>query len=484
MIFLLLFGALISLKREKSWEQMEVVRTRQKAVDLIYELYIDALESTKTDTAKTAVADTQGITYSAKDVGISEAQKVEYDYSKPFAEQLDDWEKGLIPKRDSLVVGKTPDVFLEIGFNALPVTINQTHVDYAINGTKNAEHHIGEAMLKQLPSAMENPVAIIASETRGQTSVVALLPFVKDGNTVIIPVYVDGYGRQNSIVIDSNAITSIYGRKNAVTSMLTNAIEKSNDGEISLFYMDKRKTADLYRMARVTMPKVPNVGNGFIHSIRESGSPVKPKFENVTESQQFERWFGDWQNHPKSASKVVNADGTPKVVYHGTTADFTVFEPSMGALGKGIYFSDSRDFANGYTYKNGQAVGNVMEAYIDMKNPYYVKYADNYDIEKLKSEGYDGIIHESNGMYMVFSPNQVKSATDNIGTFTNTNPDIRFSRKDGTPATEKDVQELQKRNDSLKKQLAIDKALWWAYDKDCCLITCEYVCRKSILGPI
>lgn len=53
--------------------------------------------------------------------------------------------------------------------------------------------------------------------------------------------------------------------------------------------------------------------DGFIHNIREKNSPVKPKFENVTESQQFKRWFGDWKRSPRKASKVVNADGTPKV---------------------------------------------------------------------------------------------------------------------------------------------------------------------------
>ena len=43
---------------------------------------------------------------------------------------------------------------------------------------------------------------------------------------------------------------------------------------------------------------------------------------DATQSQQFKRWFGDWQNHPESASKVVNEDGTPKVVYHGTGSEF------------------------------------------------------------------------------------------------------------------------------------------------------------------
>ena len=60
----------------------------------------------------------------------------------------------------------------------------------------------------------------------------------------------------------------------------------------------------------------------------------------------------DFKSQP--SSKVVNTDGTPKVVYHGTTANFTEFKSSNGALGKGIYFTDSKDFAKGYTYQNGR----------------------------------------------------------------------------------------------------------------------------------
>ena len=54
---------------------------------------------------------------------------------------------------------------------------------------------------------------------------------------------------------------------------------------------------------------------------------TKERGKNITESQQFKRWFGDWQNHPNNASKVVNADGTPKILYHQTGEDFTVFDP-------------------------------------------------------------------------------------------------------------------------------------------------------------
>ena len=86
--------------------------------------------------------------------------------------------------------------------------------------------------------------------------------------------------------------------------MLSKALEEEANGNAySVYYLDKAKASRLFEGARVPMPKVPQIkADGFVHSIRESGSPVKPKFGNVTESQQFKRWFGDWQNHPESAS--------------------------------------------------------------------------------------------------------------------------------------------------------------------------------------
>lgn len=390
----------------------------------------------------------------------SKAEK--YDFTKPFAEQVDDWKAGKIEKNDTLVVGPTPEVFQKVGFNALPVTINQTHVDYALNGTKNEEHHIGEPMLKQLPRAMKTPVAIIASETQSGTSVVALLPFIKDAKTVIIPVYVDGYGRQNSVVIDSNAVTSIYGRKNAVTGMLTNAIEKSNNGETTLFYVDKVKAAALYQVARVTMPKMPDTDNGFVASIRDEGSTVKPKLKNVTQSQQFKRWFGDWQNHPERASKVVNADGTPKVVYHGTNAEFWTFDlgesgRNYGETSEGLFFFTDKkstypDSATDYARNAAESGGDarIVEAYLDIRKPlrldskgYYTPTA-YFDAnasevyEKYLSGDYDGIIIENSDksaddstIYLLDDAARIKSATDNVGTFDKTNPDIRYSSQDG-----------------------------------------------------
>ncbi len=212
---------------------------------------------------------------------------------------------------NKLIIRDTPKVFRDVGFNPLPFTINQTHVDYALNGSKDIDHAIGEAMLKQLPESLDNPVAIIKSKLEDSNRVVALLDFVHNGKNVVTPVEIDGYGRQNNIIIDSNAITSIYGKNNLATGLLSDALNEEQSGNTAVFYLDNKKATALLQKAGLRLPRVLFRNDGYIHSIREQGLDVKPKFENVTYTQQFKRWFGDWENNPHTASKVVNADGTP-----------------------------------------------------------------------------------------------------------------------------------------------------------------------------
>lgn len=419
---------------------------------------------------------------------IEEAEKRRYDYKKSFAEQLEDWKAGRFPARDTLTIGPTPEVLRKIGFNALPMTINQTHVGYAVNGTKNADHTIGIDRLKQLPRALEHPIAVIASKTQRQTSVVALLPFIHNGNTVIAPVAIDGFGFKNDVQIDSNAVTSVHGRKNAVTRLLTDALNDYANGETSLFYWDKEKATTLLRMARVTMPKASaQARNGYVSSIRDAGSNVKPKFANVTETQQFKRWFGDWQKKPRSASKVVNADGTPKVVYHGTGSEFWTFDlkksgTRFGETAEGLFFFTNKK--NGYQDSaadyaaTADGTPRIVEAYLDIKRPlridskgaytptaYFDTHAEEIYTRYLEGD-YDGIIVENSdkasddsAIYMVDNPNQIKSATDNIGTFDRGEEDIRYSVDDEADTAADRERELEEMAQELEDERKRSKAL-------------------------
>lgn len=418
----------------------------------------------------------------------------QYDYSKPFAEQLADYKNGKIPKGDTLIVGGTPEVFQKIGMASLPVTINSTHIDYALNGTKDFDHHIGQSLLEQLPESIKKPVAVMTSGTKANSSVVAMLEIRHNGKQIVVPVAVNGFGRQNGILIDSNAITSVYGKNRSISRVLYDAIVEEGAGQFRLFYLDKNKATALLQKARVPMPKNSAIHNGgFIHSLSDAGSPVKSRFSDITLSQQFKRWFGDWQNHPENASKIVNADGTPKVMYHGTkeeNGDFYVFDESkavkkgglgLKALGKGNYFTSKQlDGTERYGSR-------VISAYLNIRNPFIYNGGSSFqeqvakklnidpnlsidDIQQeLRNRGYDGVVqHDTNGevsIAVTFDSHQIKSATDNIGTFDGGNPDIRYSlaeveeevASDGAKS-DADYLDAVSRGDTAAAQKMVDEA--------------------------
>ena len=438
-----------------------------------------------------------------------------YDYSRSFAQQIDDYVAGKFPERDTFVLGKTPDIFQKVGLSALPMTMDQIHVDYALNGTKNADHLMGADLLKNLPSLLEKPVAIIESATHPNNSVMAIVKGEVNGKQVTAAVRVGGTGVLHKETIDSNHVVSVQGRQNAVSKLLVQDMEKENAGETGVYYINKTEAQDLCARAGLQLPGSA-AQDGLIHSIFDAGSPVNRKYMEQTETRQFKRWFGN--------SKVVNADGTPMKVYHQTENDFTVFDPRKGGAGSrdegtpfGIFLKSSpRDI--------GLKGKKQMELYVSIENPlraanredfsaqmrkmspeydtlikehealdaeYKAKNreakdaladfmaqwrkdnpgADSralYEVDKfnelfdaedtlldewiakadaisvkakealtsaLEKNGYDGVILETDkgswgrktDAYIALRPEQVKSATDNIGTFDRNNPDIRYS---------------------------------------------------------
>lgn len=198
---------------------------------------------------------------------------------------------------------------------------------------------------------------------------------------------------------------------------------------------------------------------------------------------------------PTEASKVVNEDGTPKVVYHGTTSNFTTFdtqrfntrENSGDYVGEGFFFTDKESTAKKYG-------SNVMPVYLNLRNPLIINTENDgkkfrstflnmyqkgnkelrdliggdYDYfsimkenpsairQELQRRGYDGLIDNLYGQYAVFNSEQIKSATDNIGTFDKNNADIRYSIKKNETDTDKNLVAIHNLSEKkLKENLAL-----------------------------
>ena len=283
---------------------------------------------------------------------------------------------------------------------------------------------------------------------------------------------------------------------------------------------------------------------------------VNKKINNITQSKQFIRWFGDWQNSPAKASKAVDNNGEPLVLYHQTGKEFTTFDTKQKGSGKfdsemptGIFMKPTNnDIGVGgniqmplyasiknplivnnrselvkFYDKNVQGYTKAKSAIDSVNEEYKAKFneemkRENEEYQKLwnakkngeiseeeyqksisrdaldeimeewenkvneasrnakalvddyfKNSNYDGVIvnndvgsfGRSTKTFIAFENTQVKSATDNIGTFDGNNPDIRYS-------LDEEYSDAVKNNDTETAQRLVDnKAMsWGAYSEN------------------
>jgi len=101
--------------------------------------------------------------------------------------------------------------------------------------------------------------------------------------------------------------------------------------------------------------------------------PSKPKFQktapngkpsnlndkqwNQVRTPEFKKWFGDWENDPVNASKVVDENGEPLMTYHGSKGGFDEFKTEYlgGATGAditkmGFFFTNNENVAKTFQF--------------------------------------------------------------------------------------------------------------------------------------
>ena len=216
--------------------------------------------------------------------------------------------------------------------------------------------------------------------------------------------------------------------------------------------------------------------------------------ERQVDTPEFQRWFGD--------SKVVDADGKPLVVYHGTAQAFEAFD--LTELGNatrnpsarlGFFFNSDPEEANVFAVKTdigsllSKEGANLIPVYLAIENPYEMSAGEFTDLtvrqitppsavkklqRDLQAGGYDGVvvradeeadIEELRGgdTWIAFKPEQIKSAIGNRGTFDPEIADVTAS------SNRDDLNKFHKRIvDQVKTQVEYGKMLArqhsWAFN--------------------
>ena len=192
-------------------------------------------------------------------------------------------------------------------------------------------------------------------------------------------------------------------------------------------------------------------------------SNLTPEQYRLVRTQAFKNWFGDWEKLAmtklydagideismkrlsEGVSKVVDENGEPLVVYHGTKKDFTVFG-TENKLSEYLpeyrhlyswkmnthYFHKDKQYSETFGSKYGgkdlafflKADNLVLaESEDDMEDIGYWEGIYKYYVEELNADA----IYDSKGQYAtLLNSNQIKLADGSNTTFDSNNPDIRY----------------------------------------------------------
>jgi hypothetical protein len=177
-----------------------------------------------------------------------------------------------------------------------------------------------------------------------------------------------------------------------------------------------------------------------------NGKPSNLNHEqwHLVRTPEFKAWFGDWENDPENSSKVVDENGEPLVVYHGTNYNFNIFQGR-----KAYYFAEDKKYADFIidNYRGRKEYSKVLECFLSIKKIVKVKFLIETNIVALflnenkylinkkaglygKDDIEDDYISKLKGIdtsvYVCLHPNQIKLADGSNTTFDENNDDIRY----------------------------------------------------------
>lgn len=133
------------------------------------------------------------------------------------------------------------------------------------------------------------------------------------------------------------------------------------------------------------LDNAPRNSEGKLLAPNDEPSNLPEHLYAIVRTKEFKDWFGDWQNDPENASKVVDKNGEPRIVYHGSDQyGFDVFDPSHSDDKRSLFASGSKYIASTYI-KHGPKDHSVVNRLVyneqEMKPVLkYLKYigADNF----------------------------------------------------------------------------------------------------------
>ena len=375
--------------------------------------------------------------------------------NRPFAEQFADYKAGKMRPTDLFYLNNTSEYLQAAGLANEPIVMAQSVVTKAQRkaAVDTHGHELSDDVILKLPEMIEKPVLLLKSDTVPASVVVVTSVSDSSGNPVVVALHLS---RNNGFDVVTR-IASLYGRKNS-RNFIADQLLRGN----LIGYSKKEANRLLHRDGLQLPRRNPAVDFDTISVAQDTDAVNNYSMQNSAEDASGKHSLMDIpamdstgrelsaeQREYFKDSKVRDEDGNLLVVYHGTDADFTVFDASKGRANmdiQGMFFSPWELDAQGYG-------SNVSAYYLDIKNPASeavgykalnrFKGQNNAGVkarEYLQNLGYDGVNNE-NEEYIAFEPSQIKRIDNLTPT---SSQDIRYSLMD-TDSTGRKLSAEQKK---------------------------------------
>lgn len=121
------------------------------------------------------------------------------------------------------------------------------------------------------------------------------------------------------------------------------------------------------------LDNAPRNSEGKLLAPNDEPSNLPERLYAIVRTKEFKDWFGDWQNDPENASKVIDENGEPRIVYHGSKSIFNVFDVSKSESRQRLsqqikptnFFSSDETVADFFAITENQRLASQISKSID-----------------------------------------------------------------------------------------------------------------------
>lgn len=153
--------------------------------------------------------------------------------------------------------------------------------------------------------------------------------------------------------------------------------------------------------------------------VLENSQQLDSELKNFIQTEKFKKWFGDWEKDPQNASKIIDQDGKPLIVYIGAPANIKQFfsEKRVRTGDDEIGYYSTKNYKNAKFYAqtiqdpttDEKSPSSIYYVFLNVRRPLVADTQNKFRSQRITQppKNFDGIINDHANEIVVFDPKQI-----------------------------------------------------------------------------